>query len=309
MIPGDGRLYAFRPEKLLPALTEKEQEDFLQRAETSMLQVRNHIKELMDRRPALRECASFSFPVTPAAGAAYENRLANPQSDLSLYPFIRTGDAPYIPGSSLKGAIRTACLSYLLNGSGRRVRASDRSDNLQKDVFGYQRINDDPFRYLRIGDSQPFPEATILAMTNVVSVRDGREQIPMMREVSRAALMGGNAPSSEHRSSALPAPAGTRFVPTVEAVIEACRYFYGKHLEQEARRLRELADAKSRYDVLAASEKKLGQDEFLVRLGWGCGFYGVTVAYEMEETPDKSSCRLLEGGVPLGWARVKVKRC
>lgn len=88
-----------------------------------------------------------------------------PSAELAIHPMTRTGHdrIPYIPGSSIKGAIRTAVLQSLVpksvpvNRKGRRD-----GQNLEAEILGYMtrvgnrdraEIRADPFRALRITDA------------------------------------------------------------------------------------------------------------------------------------------------------------
>ncbi len=68
--------------------------------------------------------------------------------------FIRTGGRPFVPGSSVKGAIRTALLNAVVQERGVR-EAPSRTDQLQQWAFQYDRrhTEQDPFRFLEVSDA------------------------------------------------------------------------------------------------------------------------------------------------------------
>lgn len=90
----------------------------------------------------------------------------------TLKEYIHDGlGRPYIPGSSIKGAIRTAILSrvsqsvnaeFILNREGGRISAS----SIEKEVFG-QDPNKDIFRFLKVGDALFSPKDDIVAIKMV----------------------------------------------------------------------------------------------------------------------------------------------
>ena len=71
---------------------------------------------------------------------------------------MRSGGRPFIPGSSIKGAIRTALLNAAVQEKGPR-HAPGRTEELQQWAFAYERghTERDPFRFLEVSDA-PLPE-------------------------------------------------------------------------------------------------------------------------------------------------------
>ena len=107
---------------------------------------------------------------------------------MSLYSAIKENDTlkecihnglglPYIPGSSIKGAIRTALLSSLVNRitnleekievQDRRGRTNIEASAIQKELFGND-PNSDVFRFIQVGDAY-FPKETEIA-TRLISL-------------------------------------------------------------------------------------------------------------------------------------------
>lgn len=59
---------------------------------------------------------------------------------------------PIIPGSSIKGSIRTAILNYYSNQVSRNI---DDDRFLQKKILGYKNVNEDYLKYLKVSDFLP----------------------------------------------------------------------------------------------------------------------------------------------------------
>ena len=104
----------------------------------------------------------------------YEEGMDRVSAELAIHPMTRTGlgQRPYVPGSSIKGAIRTAVLQRLVDTEPGHAEAlhdrwpgRSKSDgqNLEADVLGYlgedrsgrprAEIRADPFRAVRITDA------------------------------------------------------------------------------------------------------------------------------------------------------------
>ena len=95
--------------------------------------------------------------------------------------FIRDGfDRPYIPGSSIKGAIRTAVLSSIaqaMNETDFFKNVKNKGDitpnTLEAKVFG-KNPNNDVFRYVRVSDA--FATGYRTAVCNMVNINERKEK-------------------------------------------------------------------------------------------------------------------------------------
>lgn len=104
-------------------------------------------------------------------------------------PFIRTGGQPFIPGSSLKGALRTALASFWLPGSfappqDDLARRNAHASALQA-AFGLSRPDDldsDPLRFLGVDDIILPPGSTLIDQPRMMK-RGGTEQRPNLTSV------------------------------------------------------------------------------------------------------------------------------
>jgi len=92
---------------------------------------------------------------------AYEHNLKNPRNQLLVNLMTRTGAdyRPYLPGSSIKGAIRTAIVSCLANEN--RVSVEN-PKYFENKVLGHTDGKQDPFRCVKISDAFLPNNATII---------------------------------------------------------------------------------------------------------------------------------------------------
>jgi CRISPR-associated protein Csm5 len=292
----EGRLYKFDTEAFLLALTPDEQNRFVDLAGTNLIEAR---KFLSERGDLVKQIAEYSVPVSTTAAAYYEQRLSNPQSDLSIGVFIRTNHRAYIPGSSLKGALRTA---LLYQRTPKPIYGND-ARKIEAKFFHYENPGDDPFKYFKISDSNVRDGMTQLMAVNVNTKRaDGwsKGEIPLLREVTWGALMNhAKAREVTVTFSVLVDEIVARYARRTEAakefgrekILAACRAFYGEHLKQEAAFHQEDESSSVFYQALQDWEKQLPKDTCLVRLGWGSGFDAVTVRYARKDAKDISTPR------------------
>jgi len=301
----EGWLYKFDAEAFLLALTPQEQNEFVAIAGKDLLKARDFVNA---RGDVIEQIAEYRVPVSATAAAYYEQRLSNPQSDLSIGVFIRTNCRAYIPGSSLKGALRTALLYAHATTDNRKI-TERRADLLEAKTFGYARerrdgskypfVTDDPFKYFKISDGNVREGMTQLAAVNVHTKHaDGwsKAQIPLLREVTWGALTNHSKARAVTTTFAVSVNESiTRVVRNERRakwfdgaqIITACRAFYGEHLKQEA----QFHQDNEFYRALQEWEKELPGDACLVRLGWGSGFDAVTMRYAREGAKDISMLR------------------
>jgi CRISPR-associated protein Csm5 len=97
---------------------------------------------------------------------AMENPL---RREGAVKPFIRSGGAPFIPGSSIKGAFRTALASAALPRGEREASKWDHASAM-KAAFGLDphRTETDPLRFLSVSDAKLPDDATVIDKTEVI---------------------------------------------------------------------------------------------------------------------------------------------
>lgn len=307
------RLYKFNLDAFIAALQPDEQEEFLRLVETSIPRMRDFIRQHED---LAQQHAQFSAGVSSKAKQVYEARITKAEGDPTINPFIKSFHRPYIPGSSLKGALRTA----LLYGAMPKKNPARKADILEAEVFGYLRrgrgkqrpiIQDDPFRAFKIGDSQPIEESTKVHAVAVHTRLNGdwRLDVDMLVETSLAQLSDNAELEFTHTVTIDETMYRYRpeaFPFTMSGLLAACRQFYGTHLEAERRYMRGLAPTASIYDELAKWQEQLPPHACLLRLSWGSGHEAVTVAYALRDTRMARSRRLTDDGYPLGWAQLAI---
>lgn len=305
------RLYKFSPESFLQTLDEREQERFLKLASLDVLGMREFVRNRFKKaRPGIE----FEMDVHPMALKTYQERLENIRSDLSVSPFIRTSQTPYIPGSSLKGAIRTAMLyakvpKPLTEYDSKKVESKAFGFNIRRrDGSFWVDMTRDPFKFLKIGDSGLQKNSTMLEVVSVYTKRDGEwsEDMTLLREVTHSMLtVPENPPEFKAAVSTLENPSIGKSPFSVEQIIKDCNTFYYLHLQNERKFLAAFPQAQNWYNALSKIYDNLSEDSCLIRFGWGTGFDGVTINYAMRHKLTKKSRRLTADLLPLGWAMLK----
>lgn len=168
-------LYAFDPARLLAEMKPAQREEL-----TRALNDRNPMlaaqRFFYRHKEAAKTIASHITPVVPAAANFYAHRIgnvANWQSDggkvINKLEIARTAYNPYnglpiLPGSSLKGAIRTAVLESLRKQENRRYPLSDQeaarfktasktANDMERDLMDGS-FQEDPMRLCKLSDAE-----------------------------------------------------------------------------------------------------------------------------------------------------------
>jgi len=203
-------------------------------------------KFLRNRRPKGRSVAVCKDFVTH-----YQNTLSisarnerHVQQELNRFEIPRTAFRPidgraYIPGSSIKGALRTAYLNLMekrkaLSSGKRRYQGN----TLQQELLDFRKIPEDPFRMIKVSDFRPVgnaPTKIIYAVNEKKkpSDRPARGQALLMEMVAPGATFVGEI------SVERPGPGAPIHSPiTLENLLEGAREFFGKEREREANELK-----------------------------------------------------------------------
>jgi len=273
--------------------------------------------ELLERITRTQNLASFlreqDFREHPEL-ALY--RLSGAPSVSEVLPQLKdVYDQPYLPGSSLKGALRTAIIDAALLARGRPIdvrRLGERdkyaAQELERDVVGRgerpaQAPNYDLFRALHVADSEP-GERSWLSLSNVLVWPAGDRGIPLdVETVQAGAVFRTTITIDEYLFGEQAARLG--FAPKrnlIDNLAASCRAQAEARIagEQAFFAARGDAEAVGRfYANLADQLASCGETGFLLHLGWGAGWESKTVSRSLRSSP---------GAVPDAVRRYRLDR-
>lgn len=278
----------------------------------------------------------YSLVVAGTVMNALKAHLDDPRrlGEIHLMPRIGEGAAAYMPGSSIKGAVRTALLDQAAKQLGPRTaqvlstiqsdRGPNAGANFEAMVFG--NLNErgrpnlyrDPLRQLAFSDLGGHAESTYIDRIQIVKQSGDMASDPsgiiMYRELTRHALFGEihqyTGDLRLHRELT-----DTRLMQRdtltpkwdIPAICHACNAFYRPRLENEIQRYFRQQGWNAR---LIAPVNELGLNECLIRVGHHSHFECVTVGEPFRRPPQRGfgkSRSLAGGSVPLGWAKLRFE--
>lgn len=293
--------------------------------------IRNFMKSLWQEK---QDIFSDSIEYSMRAGDLhdYYNNLENENdaSQLTVTPFIRTARRTFIPGSSLKGAIRTAFISELLGKEGidyklNKPKLDKAAQMLEAKTLNY-RYKDhkrnrfkilagkDPFKALKTSDvCLPAGKSIIKKIQVVRKMRAGQfdvtgmEKMNIFAEIIEKGVETDIEVSLDSRYFEFPRKVGKRF--SFKDIMAGCKSFYERVLAHEKKAFFNEFDKNiegSRVSGLYDEFQKLNAkpNSFLLRLGKHSGRNSLSFnLYNKKGVEPKSRKLIVQNGEywPMGW--------
>ncbi len=201
------------------------------------------------------------------------------QQNLNNFAIPRTAfrsidQRPYIPGSSLKGALRTSYLNLMESEKKLSQRAKERdARNLEQRLMEYGGIPSDPFRMVKVSDFMPLGETRTRIVYGVNKKKKTTDQdargLPLIFEVipPGTVFVGTIFVSSPLQGSGI-----SKHV-SIEKLLNSSTMFYTEEKQREDRELANIGVVINS-DYVRFHDQK---NSFLVRVGRHSGAESVTI--------------------------------
>lgn len=155
------------------------------------------------------------------------NVIRNEKSSFCIEKSISTSadDTVYIPGSSLKGAIRTAILNAVNLEKHLPRQDNEKGEKIEKRLLGHESPLDDPFKTLKTSDMMPQNElvTAICTAENVKRAGTKSRTLPVDMEVIPAGnVFSGDMELTDDKNAV--------FDITISQIRQSCNGFYLKML-------------------------------------------------------------------------------
>lgn len=189
---------------------------------------------------------------------------------ISRTAFLTGDERPYIPGSAIKGALRTAYLNYLAQEKKISTpRGKDAARDLEKILLDGGSFETDPFRLVKISDFMPVGEVQTRVIYAVnekkkLSRFEARGPFQILEIIKPGATFVGSIMLEEpHPQAGIPSPVNRDLLFTCAA------FFFGS---ERSRENRELADINVKPPIVPPSGPG-----FPIRLGRHSGAESITI--------------------------------
>lgn len=296
------KLYRINLGKFISSLSPKDREIFLKISSSDMIQTRKFIRE----KANLSNITEYSMNVDPEVHDIYGDKMNDPNNQLSIQTFIKTLDKPFIPGSSVKGSIRTALLFSMAD------KPITDTQDIEKYVFKFKGPQDDPFRALKISDSLPIDLKDMVIYT----VKTYSKKDKFVASGYNILIEGTN---SDYTDKVVKISHDINIDHelekrneidiSVDKIMSSCNEFY-QYVIQNELNFYDSSNTSYAYDRYKTLENMMSSFEkeksFIMRFGWASGYDSVTINLAKKMPNRKISRRLIHEEFPLGWVKAKI---
>jgi len=242
----------------------------------------------------------YSLDITNFTKMELKNSLGHPSA--AVYEFIKTIDRIYIPGTTIKGAIRTAILWWVLKNdinsfnreierllNNRRITRKNADDEIEKRVFGGN-PNKDILKALRVSDTKTMAtEDLSIKVVRILSTKPYGYGFKGFRIFIEALNPGVSAELEIKTDKFLLSNEIARELDfndkkdLLVKIPDICNEFardlieYEKQFFEEHNRDGRLDPILKFYDNL-----KIQKNQFLLHLAWGVGWHSMTIGRLLE---------------------------
>jgi CRISPR-associated protein Csm5 len=312
----DGRLYSISFEKFVVGMDNAQRRELENLIDmSSLMEMRKYVLRNINKE---RDCI-YSIEVSSKVETIYKSKLGDIQNQLLVYPFVRTeGEVvPLMPGSSVKGAVRTAVISdHAKKINLPKPRDAKDEYAFESMVLGYKDAKDDPFRGVTIRDkSLKNDDMIVRDVRNVSKKKNGSleaNDLQIFCEVSHSAISGKPVIIDtelliDKELFCTNFPSKTL---TIEQLIKSCTAFYREKMESEHKKFYKSSQVEKVSVQLL--DTALDKNSFILRIGRFSGVESVTLdGYRNPRPPGYkgvwgTSRNIAEGTYPMGWVKVTV---
>jgi CRISPR-associated protein Csm5 len=201
---GEPLMLRFRVETLVKHLNETGRKKLVELIDSGdPIKVRKQFAKMVQSLYGERPIVDYSSAVTSSVSRTFHENVDSLRNQLIVRTIFRSGidHAPVVPGSSLKGALRTAVLQELGKANPQIIRSAYQEPNERYRKLDESRLlqyrgpaQSDPFRSLMIADSKVQGKRSTIVCSGTLW-RPGKENTSpdLTMEVLRGRLLDGDA--------------------------------------------------------------------------------------------------------------------
>ncbi|RKY29875.1 MAG: type III-A CRISPR-associated RAMP protein Csm5 [Candidatus Omnitrophota bacterium] len=302
-----------------------------------LVSVRKRIYEIgreMKTRGVLDKFTEYKISANNSIEKWYKEKLADVHNQMEIHPFVRSNNF-YVPGSSVKGAVRTALLEDVAEGD--KVsecwgKCKSRNGKVLSALLEYCVIDAvkerngrisplfhrTVFNYLRVQDIRLDGENMAVYESANLSVRANKRNVSMVVEATKFTAGGKKIISSPSRIilDDRRYKQNVRESFSLKDILTTVSNVYKGKLKQELNRIEtlgrnntEMKELIEFYMMLAGRSDNMSRGEYLIRLGRFCGVNFATVGAFRRKNGGKESktVNLAFGRWPFGWAIINTE--
>jgi CRISPR-associated protein Csm5 len=320
IVDDDGKYYRIDLFELLNVMPPEKREELVKIMEKDLVEVRSSIADYNWQSSVIYQGKTSSDFATD-----YNKNIKRSANNLAIDEFINSKRRPYIPGSSLKGAFRTAYLHKFADNINYQisrnragffnVRDSRRkAQQIESGALEYRDFFGDPFQTVKFSDSSLNIDNMEIHKTYSVNVtKENSNGIPYYQETV-SGLLSSNVEQNifaelsidKARQDNNYGKNSVRHSISAKDLLSATKEFSKKLIEAELNYLRSNTAPTETiriYQHLKSIHADLEENESLIRFGKGIGFNSTTLNLSNKRTTVNPVSRVLaDHKFPMGWA-------
>lgn len=214
-------------------------------------------------------------------------KLVGKINNEEISQIIKTANRPIIPGSTVKGAIRTALLYNHLHKDGYRFHKMKSKYN-GGEIFG--KYGEDQMKYLHVSDSNPLaPESMIIIHTDRWDLKKKKSTIPLMKEaISVNQKLNIRIQSKAADQNSLDSKLNYLLQGNENMIIDKVNKFTRDNLKKEIDVLKAYSKSKlsnviSKYTEIYNKIEENNTNSMILRVGAGKTYFDNTIANILKE--------------------------
>ncbi|MBF0555416.1 MAG: type III-A CRISPR-associated RAMP protein Csm5 [Nitrospirae bacterium] len=309
-------LYVISFGRLVNMLNEKDRDSLEKIIDTGdLIKLRSFVSNIKN----IQEYSLYAVEVKEDIKLAYNKNINNIQNQLLIQPFIKTegGTKLLIPGSSLKGALRTAVINKIaLELKVKRPQSPREEYEFEKTVLGYKDAKSDPFRGVKVRDKTLPDNSTIVReVKNVYRSNKTKaltsKSMQLYHEVTHSAITGKTVEfdteiifetdlfDKKYLSMSL----------EINGIRDSCMKFYKSKFDLEHENFYKGTEVEPVSDVLRNTT--FDDASFVIRVGRFSGVESVTIDEYRSPRPPRgriwgTTRNLADGLYPMGWVKCTI---
>ncbi len=197
---------------------------------------------------------------------------------------IKSGSRAYIPGSSLKGAIRTALISFFFKGTGENLNTP--KNYIGEDIFG--KYEKDILKYLLVSDTMPFQRKDLrIGRFYKFNLESAKKNIPIIKEIVPTSSVSTFSIKTKAKEGEVKEQFSFLISGKEGFILEIINEYTRKNIAIELEQLKsykgsEIKDIKDFYNDLLQDVKRADPTkEAYLRIGSGKTYYDNTIAQKL----------------------------
>jgi len=279
----NGFIYYLDHDLLIKELTKRPNGDDL--LDRFIMIVKNQAKGSLSNRFKLK--SFFEEAGLDYKKCALKKVRVSDEIKVEIQRHINTSGQPYIPGSSLKGAIRTALICFFPGISEEILRK--KSGYIGEDIFG--KFVDDVLKYLHVSDTPPFrSENLAIAKYCRFNLETLKRAIPIVKEV----ISKGSTSTFNIKTTAREGNVKEEFTflhaGKEDLLLEIINRYSRKNIEIELEQLKKFRNDVTKNiiefytELLEDINRADNRKEAYLRIGFGKTYYFNSIAQKLQKS-------------------------